>query len=88
MTFRLPKAEDIDKQLKDNKEEVDGLKSEIQQRTLELKDLSEEIYSQGEQVEKLAKVIETHEKEEQDLKDELVKIHGMHHSFIVWTNPL
>lgn len=65
---RLPKKEEIDKKLKDSKEEAEALKIEIAQRSLEMKDLNEEIGSQCEQTNKLSKSIEALDKEEQDLK--------------------
>ena len=65
---RLPKKEEIDKKFKESKEEVEALKIEIAQRSLELKDLNEEISCQDDQTAKLTKGIESLDKEEQDLK--------------------
>ena len=65
---RLPKKEEVEKQMKDYSQEIEDLKVEIAQRTHEGKNLKGEFVSQGEQVHALFKEVETLERNEQALK--------------------
>lgn len=73
---KLPKKEEIEKQVKDNTQDVDDLKVEIAQRTHEIASLEEEGLSRQDQMEILSKEMEKLDMEEQLLKEELVKIHA------------
>lgn len=65
---KLPKKEEIEKQVKDNTQDVDDLKVEIAQRTHEIASLEEEGLSRQDQMEILSKEMEKLDMEEQLLK--------------------
>ena len=65
---RMPKKEEIDKQLQDLETNSEELKIEIAQRIHEGNNLKEELTSRDQQIESLSKKIEKKEAEEQNLK--------------------
>ncbi|XP_065059412.1 coiled-coil domain-containing protein 146-like [Rhopilema esculentum] len=73
---RMPKKEEIDKQLQELETNSEELKIEIAQRIHEGNNLKEELTSRDQQIESLSKKIEKKEAEEQNLKDQLLKIHS------------
>jgi len=73
---RLPKKEEIEKQKKDNSKDIEDLKLEVAQRVHEIKSLTDESLTRDEQFNGFLKELEQLEKEEQFLKEEMVKIHN------------
>ena len=65
---RMPKKDEIDKQLKDLETNVDDLKVEIAQRMHEGNNLKDELAARKQQIEVLLKKNEKKENEEQNLK--------------------
>lgn len=65
---RMPKKEEIIKQIKDLETSVDDLKVEIAQRSHEKINLKEELTTREQQIEVFLKTIEKKEIEEQDVK--------------------
>lgn len=65
---RMPKKEEIEKQLKDLETSVEDLKVEIAQRTHEGNNLKEELSSREQLIEALQKKVEKKEIDEQNLK--------------------
>ncbi|RDD46769.1 Coiled-coil domain-containing protein 146 [Trichoplax sp. H2] len=73
---RIPKLSEIEKKLKDLSKDSKEYKASVDQRTLEIKNLSEELEAKRHDHEILLKHIDKYMKEESILKDDLVRIHG------------
>jgi len=73
---RMPKKDEIDKQLKDLEASVEELRIEIAQRSHEGNNLKDELVTREDQIEVFLKMAEKKENEEQNLKDQLLQIHS------------
>ncbi|EDO49671.1 predicted protein [Nematostella vectensis] len=73
---RMPKAGEIEKQLKEVNKSVEDLKIEIAQRTVETKSLREELENRQKLVDELHKEVEGDLEKQQTLRDELVQVHS------------
>eukprot|EP00112_Aurelia_sp_Birch-Aquarium-sp1_P005509 Seg1627.3 transcript_id=Seg1627.3/GoldUCD/mRNA.D3Y31 product="Coiled-coil domain-containing protein 146" protein_id=Seg1627.3/GoldUCD/D3Y31 len=73
---RRPKTDELDKQLKDLNTNIDDLRIEIAQRSHEKSNLKDELSVREHQIEVLLKNIEKKDVDQQDLKDQLLKIHS------------
>ena len=72
---RIPKADEIDKQLKDTTAAIDELKAEITQNRSKIKQLQEELLTKNKQNDAERKVLETEQLEQEELKEKLVAAH-------------
>lgn len=72
---RIPKKEDIDKQIRDYTTEIDELKVDIAQRSHEGGSLQEELQARREEMKVFLKGNDDFDREELILKDEMVKIY-------------
>ncbi|XP_075252758.1 coiled-coil domain-containing protein 146-like [Convolutriloba macropyga] len=72
---RIPKADEIDKQLKDTNTAIDELKAEINQNRSKVKQLQEELLAKNKLNDGDRKVLETEQLEQEELKEKLVAAH-------------
>lgn len=73
---RMPKEEEIDKQVNELKKSIEEIKIEVVKRNHETKTLKDEIEARGHEVKKLQNEADKGSYEEQNLKSQLLEVHS------------
>ena len=73
---RMPKEEEIEKELKDIKKIIEEMKVEVAKRNQETKTLKEEMETRDREVKQLQSELEKSSYEEQNLKSQLLEVHS------------
>ena len=73
---RMPKADEIEKEMKEINKFIEEMKVEVAKRTQECKSLKEELESRDDEVIQIQMECEKKLYEDQNLKEELLQIHS------------
>ncbi|XP_071815869.1 coiled-coil domain-containing protein 146-like [Apostichopus japonicus] len=74
---RLPKMEEVEKKTKELNKQIEDLKLEIGQRTLEGKNLREELLAKNREIELELKELEAEVEQQEKLKEDLIQVHSL-----------